>query len=370
MKFRTRDSRNFFYLLLVLAGFTTYYMLSPYFATIVFSLVVLVMFRPVYDRLERLVRGRSGIATTLAILLVFLVVLAPLGLVINLTVSQAAEVQRDISGLVGGRSVTLDVVIQTINDVLRTIPYASQYTLTEAQVIETARGIVEPIATFLADQAVQLGTRSAEWITKLIIFIAVLAGLFPRFPAFIEMLKDLSPLDDELDQIYIDRMTAMTKSMVKGVFVIALVQGLVTGLFFWIAGVKYVVFLTLVAIVLSLIPMGGQILAVPIGLVLLMMGDIWQGVLVIAGSILVVGNIDNVLRPVLVPKESALNPALFLMSAFGGLKLFGFLGIIYGPVTMIFLVTTVEIYRDHFREPESGGAGGGEGASGRESMRA
>ncbi|MDX1521389.1 MAG: AI-2E family transporter, partial [Anaerolineae bacterium] len=90
-------------------------------------------------------------------------------------------------------------------------------------------------------------------------------------------------------------------------------------------------------------------IAIPIGVALLAFGQIWQGILVLVGSTLIVSNIDNLLRPRLVSKDANLSPALVLLSAFGGLSLFGFLGVIYGPVVMIFLITTVEIYLEHYQ---------------------
>ena len=90
-------------------------------------------------------------------------------------------------------------------------------------------------------------------------------------------------------------------------------------------------------------------ITIPAGITLVVFGSVWQGLLVLLGGLVVVSNIDTFLRPMLVPKEASLNPALVLIGALGGLRLFGFLGVIYGPVVMIFLVTTIEIYLEHYR---------------------
>lgn len=239
--------------------------------------------------------------------------------------------------------------VNEVNRFLANIPYANSYQLTEAKVIDTVQGVVRPIGTFLANQAVSLGSSSADWITRFIIFLVLLGSLFPDYPKLVQLFKDLSPLDDELDQKYINRITAMTKSMVRGVFVIAMAQGLTTGLLLWIAGVPYAFFWMMLAIFLAILPLGTSIIAIPIAIVLFIMGNIWQGLVVLLGTLLIVSNIDNFLRPRLVSKEAELNPALVLLSAFGGLNLFGFLGVIYGPVIMIFLITTIEIYLEHYR---------------------
>ncbi|HQU73272.1 MAG: AI-2E family transporter [Calditrichaeota bacterium] len=356
MKFESQDSRRFFYLLLLAAGTTAYFLLSPYLATIVFSLVTVTMFMPVYNRILKWFKGREALSTAAVILVIFLLILGPLALVVNLTVTQAAEIQRDVTGLLAGKTdgLDLDIALEYVNGMINKLPFLTEeMVITADQVRAWIQDILNPIFSFLADWALQLGSSGAELMIKMVIFIAILAVMFSRYGRFLQLVKDLSPLDDDLDQHYIDRITVMTKSMVLGVFIIAIVQGLMTGILFWITGVKYVAFLTLISIFLSILPAGSQILAVPVGIGLLLMGNIWQGVVLIAGSLLGVGSIDNILRPFLVSRESELNIALLLLSVFGGVNLFGFLGIIYGPVVMIFLVTTIEIYLDHFRTVQS-----------------
>jgi len=342
-------NKAFFYLLLLFAVYIAYILLEPYLGLVVFALVTVVMFKPIYNRFLRWFKGRTTLATTCTIVILFIIILAPLGVIVDITIQQAFQFSDDISSLVAGQNVSLTYIVNEVNRFLADIPYASSYQLTEVKVIETVRGVVQPIGSFLAGQAVSLGSSSADWITRFIIFLVLLGSLFPDYPKLMQLFKDLSPLDDELDQKYINRITAMTKSMVRGVFVIAMVQGLVTGLLLWIAGVPYTFFWMVLAIFLAILPLGTSIIAIPIAIVLFIMGNIWQGLVVLLGSLLLVSNIDNLLRPRLVSKEAELSPALLLLSAFGGLNLFGFLGVIYGPVIMIFLITTIEIYQEYYQ---------------------
>jgi len=137
----------------------------------------------------------------------------------------------------------------------------------------------------------------------------------------------------------------MITAMFKDTFVIAIAQGAAMGLVFWVAGVPYVMFLTIVSMFLSLVPfIGISLIAWPVGIVLLLMGNTWQGFLVLVAFLLIVSNIDAALRPVLVPKGVYLNPALIILSVFGGLGVMGLIGAQYGPVVMILLVTSIEVY--------------------------
>jgi hypothetical protein len=104
-------------------------------------------------------------------------------------------------------------------------------------------------------------------------------------------------------------------------------------------------FLTLLSIFLSLVPVVGiSLVAWPVGILLIVSGNVWQGIFVIVAFLLVIANIDNILRPSLIPKGAQLNPALVILSVIGGLRVMGIIGALYGPVVMILLVTSIEVY--------------------------
>ncbi len=95
---------------------------------------------------------------------------------------------------------------------------------------------------------------------------------------------------------------------------------------------------------LSVIPLGGGIVTIPFGIGMMFFGNIIGGIFVVAFHLLVVTNIDNLLRPWLVPKAARLDPALMLLAVFAGISMFGFFGLVIGPVLMIIIVTTVSVY--------------------------
>jgi predicted PurR-regulated permease PerM len=127
--------------------------------------------------------------------------------------------------------------------------------------------------------------------------------------------------------------------------VIALTQGLAMGFVFWLAGVPYVMLLTILSMFLSLVPLiGVSLVAWPVGIILIVSGNVFRGVFVIAAFLIFVAQIDTILRPRLVPKGAQLNPALVILSVLGGLGVLGLVGALYGPVVMILLVTSIDVY--------------------------
>lgn len=341
------QNRVFFYLLLLFTAYVAYTLLKPYLGVLVFTIVLVIVFRPVYRHYLKWFRRRQGLAIALTIVTIFVVILIPTTLIAEITVNQAIALSKDIAALNTSELSFLSYAVEQGNEFLDKLPLEHGFVLTEVQIIQSLKDAAAPAGSFLAGQAIELTSSTMDIIATFIIFLSLLAALLPAWPSVTQLLKDLSPLDDELDQKYIDRVTAMTNSMVRGIFVVAVTQGLAMGLFLWIAGVPYTAFWTLLSTFLSILPVGSSLVAFPIGIILILIGNTWQGVLVILGYILVVSNIDAILRPKLVPKETQLSSALVLLSLFSGVKLFGFLGVIYGPVVMIFLLTTVEVYMEN-----------------------
>ena len=100
----------------------------------------------------------------------------------------------------------------------------------------------------------------------------------------------------------------------------------------------------------AILPLGVAIITIPVGVIHLVLGNTWQGALIIVISLTIIASMDNWLRPRLVSKKAYLNPPLVLLSVFGGISLFGFFGVIYGPIIMILFVTTIEVYLDYYRQ--------------------
>jgi predicted PurR-regulated permease PerM len=168
------------------------------------------------------------------------------------------------------------------------------------------------------------------------------------------LFHQINPLGPRISKLYAERTAVMTKAMARGQFIIAFVQGTTDALLLYLAGLHSLFFFFVVLLTaLSIIPLGGGIVAIPIGIGMILTGHIWQGALVVLGHILIVTNEDNVMRPRLVPQEARLDPALTLVSVFSGLAMFGFLGIVIGPVIMILIVTTIQVFMEVFKKIES-----------------
>jgi predicted PurR-regulated permease PerM len=159
------------------------------------------------------------------------------------------------------------------------------------------------------------------------------------------LVRQLNPLGEEVTDLYLQKMGAMVRGTVRGQFVIALTQGVAGAASIYIAGFHEGFFMfAIVLTALSVIPLGGGIITIPFGIGMILFGNVIGGLFVVVFHLVAVTNIDNFLRPILVPREARLDPALMLLAVFAGIAMFGFWGIVIGPVLMIVIVTTISVY--------------------------
>ncbi len=329
------------------------YFLRHYGLLIVFAGIVAFMFNPIYQRLLK--RGKKpSSAASITFLVTLVAMIIPITIVLIVTVYQIGGLVDSIKNFSGGTNFTdlLNSIINQINRVLDSIGITYQLTLAEVQ-----NALSEAIKNFgssIAHSLTSTISSFASFFTIAIIYIYVFMSLLVNQDKLINTFHDINPLGKHISKLYAERTAVMTKAMARGQFIIAAVQGTTDAILLALAGLHSLFFFFVVLLTaLSIIPLGGGIVAIPIGIGMILTGHIWQGALVIVGHILIVTNEDNIMRPKLVPKEARLDPALTLVSVFSGLAMFGFLGIVIGPVVMILIVTTIQVFMEVFKQISS-----------------
>jgi predicted PurR-regulated permease PerM len=328
--------------LVVALAFGSYF-LRGYISIIVLAAIAAFIFYPVHKRLMRRYK-RPGISASLTFVFSLIVVIIPLTAIVLITIAQVKSLLHTLSSQPSlDYNSAAQSLLDSINRFLSHFPSAHQLTMDDINKFftQTISKLANNILSILTSS---VGTIS-RFITYFIIYIYVFVNLLMHQDTIIKTLKGLNPLGDKISDIYLKKMGSMTKAMALGQFVIASLQGTESAILLYLVGFHNLFFFFLILLsFLSLIPLGAGIITIPIGIVLILTGNIWQGVAVIANHLLIVTNIDNVVRPQLVPKEAKLNSALTILGVFAGVAMFGFLGIIIGPVIMILITTTISTY--------------------------
>jgi predicted PurR-regulated permease PerM len=325
------------------------YFLRRYFMLIMIAAVVAYLFAPLYNRLRAKTNG--GLATTLTVFAALATVVIPVIAVVSLATIQVSRMLIGASEWAKTADLNAlgDKAITTVNQLLGKLPFQ-----TPAITLESLRSNLGKVAQTIGEWLLHTLSGAAGGaiglITSAIIFLYVLISLLVNKTELITLIRRMNPLGEEATDLYLAKMGAMVKGTVKGQFIIAFIQGVLGAASIYIAGFHDAFFVFAVLLIaLSVIPLGSGIVTIPFGIGMMLFGNIAGGLFVVLFHLIAITNVDNFLRPILVPREARLDPALMLLSVFSGIAMFGFFGIILGPVLMIVIVTTIAVYLQVYR---------------------
>ena len=320
------------------------YFLRGYFVLIVVAAVGAYLFTPLFRLLSR--RVPAGLAATGTLLAALVAVIVPVGLSVFLAVAQITRTAGDVAEWVQATDPNAlgDKALKFVNGLLERVPFV-HVELT----MDSVREAMVDVAQKGGEQLLHLlqgavgGAVGA--ITASIIFLYVFLALLTHREELQTLIRRLNPLGGEVTDLYLAKMGSMVRGTVGGQFVIAFCQGVAGAASIYIAGFHQAFFVFAILLsALSVIPLGGGIVTIPFGIGVALFGNVAGGLFVVAFHLIVVTNIDNFLRPILVPRDARLNSALMLLAVFAGIGMFGFWGIVIGPVLMIIIVTTIDVY--------------------------
>ncbi|MDT5339517.1 MAG: hypothetical protein QOD90_5022 [Mycobacterium sp.] len=334
------------------------YFLRGYFMLIVVAAVTTYLFNPLFDWFLR--RFSRGLSVTFTLLAAIFAVIIPLGLLVLLAVVQISAMIRSVSAWVSRTDLSSlgDQALKWVNDAVDKIPFLANVNVTPELLQERMATVAQSGGEYALGFLQGAAGGLAGGLTAAVLFIYVFISLLSNREGVQTLIRKLNPLGEEVTDLYLEKMGAMVRGAVFGQFVIALAQGLAGAVSIYLAGFHegFFIFAILLS-ALSVIPLGGGIVSIPFGIGMILFGNVFGGIFVIAWHLIVVTNIDNVLRPILIPRAARLDSALMLLAVFAGITMFGFMGIIIGPVLMIVIVTTISVYLAVFKgvpidEPE------------------
>ncbi|TQR82918.1 AI-2E family transporter [Mycobacterium hodleri] len=326
------------------------YFLRGYFMLVVVAAVAAYLFNPLFNWF--LTRFNRGLSVTFTLLAAIFAVIIPLSLLILLAVVQISAMVRSVSDWVSHTDLNSlgDQALKWTNDAVDKIPFLGDVQVTPQLLQEKMSTVAQSVGEYALGALQGAAGGLAGGLTAAVLFIYVFISLLSNRERVQTLIRQLNPLGEEVTDLYLEKMGAMVRGAVFGQFVIALAQGLAGAVSIYLAGFHDGFFIFAILLTaLSVIPLGGGILSIPFGIGMILFGNVFGGIFVIAWHVIVVTNIDNVLRPILIPRAARLDSALMLLAVFAGITMFGFMGIIIGPVLMIVIVTTVSVYLAVFK---------------------
>jgi predicted PurR-regulated permease PerM len=342
-----RFRRAFLLLLVVTITVLFVAVIRQFLITILLAAIFSAMAHPLYDRILRAFRGRRVLASLVTLAILLLCVMAPL-------LGFAALVAREALRITESVRPWAEQVIREpgiLFGYLEQVPGFRELEPYRDEILAKLAQVVEGIGNF-ALQSLSATTRGTlSFFFKFFLLLYTMFFFLMDGEALLRRILYYLPLPHEDEMRMVEKFVSVSRATLKGTLVIGVIQGALAGAAFAVAGVEGAVFWGTVMAVLSVIPgIGTGLIWVPAAVYLAASGHVLAGVMLGLFCLLVVGSVDNFLRPRLVGKDVKMHDLLILFSTLGGLLLFGVIGFIIGPIVAALFVTVWDIYGIAFRE--------------------
>jgi predicted PurR-regulated permease PerM len=323
-----------------------FWILWPYYAALLWAVVTAIVFTPLFRGMLRVVNGRRNTAAAITLLIVVVLVIVPLTLLATALLQESATLLARIQA----GEFKLGDVFERLVDWLPGWGTALLERFGVGDLAGLRTRLTAGIASasqLIATQALTIGTVTFGFLIGLGVMLYLLFFLLRDGDALAARLRDSAPLPADQQRALINKFIIVIRATVKGSIVVAIVQGALGGLIFWLLGVHAPLLWAVMMAFAALIPaVGAALVWVPVALYLLLSGGMWQAMVLVAFGVLVIGLVDNLLRPLLVGKDTKMPDWLVLLATLGGIEVFGINGLVMGPVIAAMFIAAWDIFTD------------------------
>jgi predicted PurR-regulated permease PerM len=343
----SRVQNIFFFSVLFIVSLLFLYLLKPFFFPIFWAAVIAGIFKPLFRLLDKKLH-RPSLSSAVVLIVVILVIIFPGGMMGSLLFTESTQVYDSFSSK---NREDIEKKISRMTSEIENHPFFLKMHLDKNVLTEKFSDMVKSISTFIFASLKNLTQNSIAFIAQFAVMLYTLFFFIRDGEKFINKAINFFPLGHDREKILYERFVATTRATLKVTLMIGGLQGFLGGVLFWFTGVEGALIWGVVMVLTAIIPVVGcSIIWAPIGVILLLTGYVWEGVVILVFGVLVISLVDNFLRPVLLGRDTQMHPLLIFLSTLGGISLFGFSGFVFGPViTSLFLAIWGmydQLYRD------------------------
>jgi predicted PurR-regulated permease PerM len=322
-------------------------MISQFLMAIFLAGIFSALTYPLYRRFEKWFKGRRSLASIATLLLIVFVVLLPLGGLLGIVTAQAIKVGEAVKPWVEQQLAEPDA----ISNALKSLPFYDRVEPYRNLILQKAGEMVGGLSGFLINRLSSVTLGTVNLLFMLFIMLYTMFFFLMDGQKLIEKILYYLPLEDHDEQRILNKFTSVTRATLKGTAVIGLLQGVLAGSAFAVVGIDSAAFWGAIMAVLSFIPgIGSALVWVPAVIILAATGQLAKAIGLGVFCAAVVGSIDNLLRPILVGRDTQMHELMILFGTLGGILMFGVVGVIIGPIIAALFVTVWEIYGVAFKD--------------------
>jgi predicted PurR-regulated permease PerM len=340
---RTSEDRSF---LVLLAAVTLAFgwVLWPFSGALLWATLLAIIFAPLYRRFLETLPGKRNLVAFSTVVIVVVIVLIPVAIVIASLIDQGGELyQRVQSG-----EISFAHPLQQLKSALPDWagPMADRLASIDFSALkERLSGLLVPAGQQLAGHAINIGQLTLEFVASLLVMLYLLFFLLRDGDELNARIRDALPLRASHSAEILHAFTLAVRGTIKGIILVALIQGALGGVIFWLLGLTAPLLAGALMALLSLLPvLGSALVWLPAGLYLLVAGSVTKGIILLAFGTFVIGLADNFLRPILVGQSIRMPSYIVLLATLGGLAAFGANGFVIGPLVAAMFLTAWQVF--------------------------
>jgi predicted PurR-regulated permease PerM len=341
-----KNSNIPFYFILGVVTLLFLYLLMPFFFPLFWAAVIAGIFQPLHRRINRRL-NRPNLSTVVVFLVIALILLLPAAVVGTLVFNESVQLYATLSPDTNYLNKNFDHMVGSITN----HPYAHLFHVNKALLLAKTAEIARSVTNYIFVHLTALTQNTLGFLVKFAIMLYTLFFFIRDGDKFPGMAMRILPLGKGREKLLYDRFFVTARSTLKVTLIIGGIQGLLGGIVFFITGIEGALIWGLLMIIMAVVPVVGcSIIWGPAGILMLLTGHIWEGILILAFGVLVISTIDNLLRPILIGKDVEMHPLLIFLSTLGGIVLFGFSGFVIGPIIASMMLAIWEMYDEFFRK--------------------
>jgi predicted PurR-regulated permease PerM len=342
----TNVERAFFVALLLAVSLAFFWLIRGFLQPIFWAVALGIVVYPLHARLQQRLHDRKALAATISVVAVVIVVILPLiGLGAAVANEGAALYERLQTGGLG-----IDGIFSRVQErVPQVTALIERFGVDPARLQAQAQEAAVAVSSVIAERALSIGSGTLRGTIFFFLMLYLLFFFLRDGPRILDALIRALPLGDQRERHLLGRFAEVSRATIKGTLVVGIVQGTIGGIAFAVLGISAPVLWGTVMALLSILPVVGTALVwLPAAIFLILNDQIFGGIALIFVGVFVIGLTDNLLRPILVGRDTRLPDYLILLSTLGGLAGFGLAGVVIGPTIAAFFLSVWQMAEQEF----------------------
>lgn len=318
--------------------------LFPFYAAIMWGSIIALLFAPMYRWLLTRLKQRPTPAALLTLLIVMVIVILPLAVVLAALAREAALMYQRLQSGALNPALYFQGVFDALPGWIRTL--LDHFGLSNFDILQRRVTVLLSQGTqFIAAQSLSIGQNTFEFVASVFITLYLAFFLIRDGASVVLGVRRAIPLAPTVKQELLDKFSTVIRATVKGNLLVAAIQGALGGIAFWFLGVTGALLWAVLMAFLSLLPaIGAGLVWLPVAIYFLITGALWQCAALVTYGVLVIGLVDNLLRPILVGKDAHLPDYIVMITTVGGMSVFGINGFVLGPAIAAMFIAVWHIY--------------------------